>query len=267
MPSRSTGSTSSRYIFRSVASVSPQSWPERIRQRLSCGMTRIRAPSRMTLGAAGWRHLVGLGQAECDRACRPNRHAPDFAAHALGKHRDAFRPSQRREQGFVALDRWTQHLDERAEPVGFAARRSSRRAPRKPAVELCAIVPIGNCHDIGEAGFVDIAGAVPMGGADPSLEVAFRSMRVPARRLPKARLGSACRNRPSPPGRRSACAGRQKPDKAARNRRRRACDGYARSSDVRDRGFHGGLLVAPDPFNRALRPTFDFVRDTASTGT
>ena len=45
MPSRNTGSTSSRYILRSAASVSPQSWPDRIRQTLSEGMTLMRAPS------------------------------------------------------------------------------------------------------------------------------------------------------------------------------------------------------------------------------
>src|SRR5262249_18871160 len=51
MPSRSTGSTSSRYILRSAASVSLQSCPERMRQILSCGFTRKRSPSRTRLGA------------------------------------------------------------------------------------------------------------------------------------------------------------------------------------------------------------------------
>ena len=69
-----------------------------------------------------------------------------------------FRPPQRREQGLVALYGWIKHLDEGAEPVaGSLIAGPAVACARKPAIELGAIVPIGDRHDVGETGFVDIA--------------------------------------------------------------------------------------------------------------
>jgi hypothetical protein len=87
----------------------------------------------------------------------------NLAAHAVRDHRDAFGAPQRREQGFVALDGWIKHLDERAASVDgslVAGPAVARR--RKPAIELCAIIPVGYRHDVRETGFVDILCPVPM---------------------------------------------------------------------------------------------------------
>ena len=78
MPSRSTGSTSSRYILPlGSRRCQTQSWPERIRQRFSCGTTRTctDAAYRPSGGTGRLSSRIGLDSAGCDRACRPNRHA------------------------------------------------------------------------------------------------------------------------------------------------------------------------------------------------
>src|SRR6266852_1055410 len=111
----------------------------------------------------------------------------NLSAHAVGEDRDAFTPPQRREQGLVAIHGWIKHLDEAAEFVaGSLIAGPAVACERKPAVELCAIVPIGDRHDVGEAGFVDIACPIPM---------RWTAIRVETGRDPRHRLLGGVRRR------------------------------------------------------------------------
>ncbi len=195
-------------------------------------------------GRAGGRHLAGLGQRNAIAHATPIGVFLNLAAHAVGENRDAFGLPQGREQGFIALHGWIKRLDERAETVGgspVAGPAVARR--RKPAIELYAIVPIGNRHDVRETGFVDIPRPVPMRWAT----IGFETGSDPCRRL---RRGFRRRIR-----RLDAEIGHHYPLHAwlvARHERRvgrriivgdAPVTGTGAPEMLWDRGFHGGLLL------------------------
>jgi hypothetical protein len=179
MPSLKTGSTSSRYFAFGCFGVAP------ILTRPDQAHIVVRDDPNaraITNGARRpcRRHLAGLGQRDAITHATPIGMFLNLAAHAVGKDCDALGPPQRREQGFIALHRWMKHLDEGAAAVDgalVAGPAIARR--RKPAVELCAVVPIGNRHDVGETGFVDISCPVPMRRA----VIRFETGRDPRERL------------------------------------------------------------------------------------
>ena len=199
IPSRNTGSTSSRYILRSDVSVSLQSWPERIRQRLSWAITRRRAPSRDKGRFSAGRHLAGLRQRNTIAHAAPIGVLLHLAAHLIGDDGDALGPAERGKQGFVAIDPWPQHLDEAADCFDAASGPGVARG-LEPCIEAPDIVPIGDRDHIRKTRLIEILGAVPMRRTMWPLQSARQSPRAIAWRQQAARRDTAPRNRPSRPG-------------------------------------------------------------------